>query len=89
MWYYYLIGAVLIILALLFIATLICYLMVFKAPKREEIDVDNIKFPMGVNFEKFLPQIKEWILSLRNTPHEEFTVKSYDNLILKGNYYEY
>lgn len=89
MWYYYLIGAILLVLLLLFVTTLICYLMVFKSPKRREVDVDNIEFPNGVDFKKFTPQIKEWILQLRKAPHEEFSVKSFDNLILKGNYYEY
>ena len=89
MWYHYLIGAILLVLLLLFVTTLICYLMVFKAPKRSEVDVDNIVFPNGFDFERFTPQIREWILALRSAPHEEFKVKSFDGLMLYGKYYEY
>ena len=65
-----------------------CYRVGFYAP-RKPLPEGAIQLPEGEIYEKYWEAMKRWTLETRETPHETFTITSFDGLTLSGNYYEY
>lgn len=82
-------GIIFLILAILTIASYICFSMVFKTPKRKILKDGEYDFPPGKIYEPFYPQMKKWTDDIRSMNRELFEIKSFDGLTLKGYYYEY
>lgn len=79
-------GAILfIVLATAFV----CFRLTFYAPKRKPQKEDIIEIPEGEIYEEYRDVIENWIRSLRATPYEAVSIKSFDGLTLRGKYYEY
>ncbi len=80
-----------IILLSLIILTLsyVLFLIIFYVPPRKHRDPDFIDLPAGSIYEPYWDQMRKWILSARNTPHEDVSITSFDGLKLYGKYYEY
>lgn len=79
-------GAILfIVLATAFV----CFRLTFYAPKRKPTKEDTIEIPEGEIYEEYRDVIENWIRSLRATPYEAVSIKSFDGLTLRGKYYEY
>ena len=80
-----------ILLLILFILLLsfILFLVVFYVPPRKVREPDYIELPPGKIYEPFYVQMRQWILTARNTPHEDVSITSFDGLKLCGKYYEY
>ena len=85
---YIIIGIVTVLLLLTLISSLVCYFKVFYSPKKKELGPDEFDIPKGDPYEKFKDAIIAWQSSMRSMPHEVVETRSYDGLILKGNYYE-
>ena len=80
-----------ILLALAAIAlliTYICYRMAFYAPPRKPRG-EAIDIPAGEIYEAFREPMERWAREVRAMPHEEFQIRSFDGLTLRGNFYEY
>lgn len=80
-----------ILLLILFILLLsfILFLVVFYVPPRKVREPDYIELPPGKIYEPFYDQMRQWIITARNTPHEDVSITSFDGLKLCGKYYEY
>ena len=81
-----------IILALLLaalLATYVCYRMAFYVPPRKNAPSDVIDLPDGEIYEPFREAMTQWTREVREMPHEEFSIRSFDGLTLYGKYYEY
>lgn len=65
-----------------------CYRVGFYAP-RKPLPEGAIQLPEGEIYKKYWESMKRWTLETRETPHETFTITSFDGLTLSGNYYEY
>ena len=83
------ISFILFICAFILLASYICFIKVFKTPKRSVLKVGEYDLPPGEEYEQFHPQIKLWMDSIRSMNREPVEIKSLDGLTLRGYYYEY
>lgn len=77
-----------IIILLVLAAALVCYLMVFRSPRRQTFTGDEYDLPQGEVYEPHWEQMKQWQRMIRNMPCREMSVVSFDGLTLRGRYYE-
>lgn len=78
-----------IICLLLLVISYILFLFIFYVPPRKKKDTADIPLPSGKIYEPFWAEMRNWVIECRNTPHEAFSITSFDGLKLYGNYYEY
>ena len=69
--------------------TLYCFFKVFYSPKRKPLLPDEYSFPVGEIYDKYHDQMVRWTKQVRELPHVDMEIKSFDGLTLKGKYYEY
>lgn len=79
---------VIVLLALVLLAAYICFYLAFYAPRGKEKMTEEYPIPPGEIYEKYRDVMVAWMKEVRNLPHEEFSVTSYDGLRLCGKYYE-
>lgn len=75
---------------LVFVAVLtsyICFSMVFYSKRAKE--TEEYPIPKGKEYEPFKDEMIEWVKLARQRPSREYSVRSFDGLLLKGRYYEY
>ena len=89
MWYYYLIGAIGVLLVLFLAVLLYCFLRVFYSPKRKPLAEGEYEIPPGKEYEPFRDEMRGWMDSVQKLPHEDVSIISHDGLKLVGKYYEY
>lgn len=75
------------LLAALFLATYWCYRIAFYADR--SIPQEEYPLPQGEIYEPCREQIKQWIRQIRQMPHEDVEITSFDGLKLRGRFYEY
>lgn len=80
-------GAAVIILIILAVA-FYCFRRVFYSPKRIPPKEDEYPIPDGEIYDKYRDKMVGWIKSIRNMPHEDVSITSFDGLTLRGRYYE-
>ncbi len=80
------IGAALLLLVL--IAAYVCYRMAFYSAPRKPAG-DEIEIPIGEIYEVYRDTMEQMARQVRTMPHEEVSIRSFDGLTLRGNYYEY
>jgi len=81
----------LLIIALVLIPILIsfiCYRIAFYAP-RDVIDPDLIDTPNGEIYDPFRNDMIKWTKEVREMPHSDFSIISFDGLKLTGKFYEF
>ena len=78
-----------LIIVLILIISFGLFLFIFYVPSRKERDLGKLELPPGKIYEPFHERMKYWSQVCRNTPHEEFHIKSHDGLNLYAKYYEY
>lgn len=83
------IGVLILVLIFFFFLSYLLFLFVFYVPPRKKRNEDGFDFPAGKIYEPFYDAMRKWINSCRNTPHEVFSIQSFDGLTLYGNYYEF
>ena len=83
------IFAVCILLALLLLLSSILFLIIFYVPPRKKRNSEQIDLPLGKIYEPFWDDMRKWTVAARNTPHEIFSITSFDGLKLSGKFYEY
>lgn len=86
--YLWVIFILLGILAIVLISSAICYFMVFYSPKRKPRAEDDYDLPPGKEYEEHYPQMIEWTIQARNTPHKKVEITTFDGLTLRGRFYE-
>ena len=77
------------LLLLLFLTTLLCFLLVFYSPKRVPLTPDEYEIPKGDAYKPFIEDIINWTDGIRNMKREDVSITSSDGLTLRGKYYEY
>ena len=87
-WLWVLFGFLLLILAFVLVISYICYRITFYAPRRKPSG-ESIQLPVGQIYDPYRESMENWTKELRQMPHEEFTITSFDGLKLYGKYYEY
>lgn len=76
-----------VIIALILIVSYLCFRLAFYVPTKNGRRVAKDVLS-GPEYDDFRENIKNWVNETKNTPHEEFTITSFDGLRLYGNYYE-
>ena len=74
-------------LAAVLLITYWCYRMAFYADR--SIPQEEYPLPKGEIYEPCWELIKEWIQQIRQMPHEDVEITSFDGLKLRGKFYEY
>lgn len=74
-------------LAAMLLITYWCYRMAFYADR--SIPQEEYPLPKGEIYEPCWELIKEWIQQIRQMPHEDVEITSFDGLKLRGRFYEY
>lgn len=67
----------------------ICFFKVFVLPKRKKLCKGEYDLPPGEIYEPFYPDMRAWVDSIRSMKRERVEITSFDNLKLRGYYYEY
>ena len=78
-------GAAIVVLLISYI----CFRMAFYAPRKEKVDPEEFSLPVGEIYEPFRDIMINWMKEVRNLPHEDMAIRSFDGLTLRGKYYEY
>ena len=79
---------VLSLATLILLLALICFLLVFYAPRQKPVGPDDYPLPKGAIYEPHKDLMIQWMNIARTMPHEELTITSFDGLKLFGRYYE-
>lgn len=82
-------GIAFVILGLILLIAYICFLKVFKLPKRKKLGKGEYDLPPGEIYEPFYPQMRNWVDSIRSMNRKKVEITSFDGLKLRGYYYEY
>ena len=78
--------AIFILLTLLI--SYICFYMAFYVPEKTKHSKEQYSIPEGKIYEPYREQMIEWQKQIREMPHENVSVKSFDGLTLRGKYYQ-
>lgn len=82
-WLWIPLGIAIVLLAI----TYGCFRLTFYVSPRQKREAKDL--PQGEIYEPFRQQIENWAKQTDTTPHEEFSIVSFDGLRLYGKYYEY
>ena len=80
--------AIFLLLAILMISY-ITFRMGFYADRKKQEDSEKENLPEGEIYEVYWDAMRAWLRETRATPHEIFTIRSFDGLKLRGKFYEY
>ena len=70
------------------LTSFICFMKVFYSPKRKVFGPDEYEMLEGEIYEPYHESMRGWMKQLREMPHGEFEIKSFDGLALRGKYFE-
>lgn len=80
--------AVFLVIAVLVISY-ICFRMAFYVKKRDKAPKEEFPIPKGKIYEPYRDKMVGWMKEVRAMPCQEFNIRSFDGLNLRGKYYEY
>ena len=86
---YWILGIILFIIIAIFITSYICFRMAFYASKSKDFNEDEIHLPDMEIYQKYRGTIEKWMKEVKDIPHEEVTITSFDGLTLRGKFYKY
>lgn len=66
-----------------------CYRVAFWAAPRKASDPERVEIPEGDIYEVYRSDMERWGMTVRNLPHEDVEIQSFDGLTLRGKYFEY
>ena len=86
-WYDILILIIVITLLIILLTSYICYLMTFYVGKKKIYQIDEYDIPPGEEYAPYKDMMTLWQKEMRELPHENVQITSFDNLTLHGKYY--
>lgn len=81
-------GAAAVLALAVFITSYVCFRMCFYISNKEKRKNALQELPYGKEFIPYHDIITTWQQEVKTFPYEEFTIRSFDGLTLKGKYYE-
>lgn len=81
-------GATAVLALAVFITSYVCFRMCFYISNKEKRKNALQELPYGKEFIPYHDIITTWQQEVKTFPYEEFTIRSFDGLTLKGKYYE-
>ena len=80
---------VLLVAAILLLGIcLICFRMAFYVSKKDRTPKEEYPIPEGKIYEPYRDQMVAWMKEVRAMSCEEYTIRAFDGLTLRGKYYE-
>lgn len=70
------------------LTSFICFIRVFYSPKRKVLGPGEYEMLEGEIYEPYHESMRGWMKQLREMPHEDLEIKSFDGLTLRGKYFE-
>lgn len=67
----------------------ICFRIAFYADRSKGADSEEFPIPEGEIYEPYRDIMVGWMKEVRQLPHEDMEIQSFDGLTLRGKYYEY
>ena len=67
----------------------VCFRMAFYVSEKNKKPKEEYPIPKGEIYEPYRDKMVGWIKEVRAMPCEEFHIRSFDGLRLRGKYYEY
>ena len=75
--------------AIVVLISYICFRIAFYAPLSKRTPSGTVSLPEGEAYQAFRESIEKWAEEVRQMPHEDVSITSYDGLTLWGRFYEY
>ena len=75
--------------AIVVLISYICFRIAFYAPLSKRTPAGTVSLPEGEAYQAFRESIEKWAEEVRQMPHEDVSITSYDGLTLWGRFYEY
>ena len=66
-----------------------CFRKAFYVSRREKGNPERIETPEGEIYDPYRENMEKWIREARAMPQEQFSLRSFDGLTLRGKFYEY
>ena len=85
---YIILGASIALFLLVLLISYICYRIVFHVNRKKEVISDEIPVPDGAIYEPYHDLMRKWTLETRSYEHQDYTIRSYDGLLLHAKYFE-
>lgn len=82
-------AVLLVIAALMLLTAYVCFRMAFYVSRRQQKKNAEFDIPPGKIYEPYRETMIGWMKIMREIPHREVSVTSFDGLTLYGSYYEY
>lgn len=76
-----------VVCLLVLLVSWVCFRIVFYNSRKGE-DHEAIALPAGAAYQPFREEITAWIGKKRTLPQQEFSIRSFDGLTLRGRYFE-
>ncbi len=78
-----------ILAAIILAISYYCYRTAFWSAPRQAPDPDRIDVPTGDIYDVYHDDMVRWGFQVRDLPHEDVEIQSFDGLTLRGKYFEY
>lgn len=78
-----------VLIAAVVTASYLCFCIAFHVKSEDKLTAEEYPIPKGKVYEPFREQMTAFIKEVRQLPHEEMTITSFDGLKLSGKYYEF
>ena len=82
-------GAAAFLIITVLLISYICFRMAFYVKESDKIPKEEYPIPEGKIYEPYRDKMVGWIKEVRAMPCQEFNIRSFDGLNLRGKYYEY
>lgn len=82
-------GVAVFLAAVVLIVSYVCFRMAFYVKESDKIPKEEYPIPTGEIYEPYRDKMVGWMKEVRDMPCEEFNIRSFDGLNLRGKYYEY
>lgn len=87
-WLWWCIGIVAGLLLIILSTAFVCFWLVFYAKSRKPISNEEYDIPGGEAYRPYRDKMISWTKQIRNMPHEDMSIHSFDGLTLRAKYYE-
>lgn len=77
------------VIFLILLISYVCFYLAFYVPRKKTETAEEYPIPSGEIYEPFRETFITWMKQLKEIPHEEVSITSFDGLTLRAKYYEY
>ncbi len=87
-WLWWCLGIFAVLVLNFFAMAFVCFRLTFYSKDRKPLGPDEYDTPDGEEYEPYRGKIINWTKQIRNMPHEDMSITSFDGLTLRAKYFE-